>query len=744
MKNGGKVKPDKLSYSAPRQDLSPAKIREIYGSQEEYDAQMVRYCATFYNRPASYNDGYLSSVNPSQNGSLSTSSDSPVMQIIRNYRYYNGDQVNYNYAFLSETITGEEVPAPFIPGQKAFQIIEFLKASYAAAIRNAKIRARSTSNEAMSKREERFVLAMIKMKYRELFDKLEDEADISVNPVPDEFMSSKEDVEKYISETPFETSEKLCQELLDTILRVNSFTKVAIRSYFDMRVGRYTGIVTRVVNGMVETKDIRPDQLIVDNRIDDDLNAGAQFAGMIEYLTPEEIFARWDFDENERSEIISLAGGTNDQLSLLNGGEGDVNFKFWDVKDRLVAVITMYWMQLTDTRYVYKLDANGNRKKPHEYRILGDDDERAGDFFVEVPRQCVLIGNKFVRDNKFCDNIVYHPTDKKRPLLPLQICTPNMVSGICKSAMDRIISHQDMHDAISWRIRDKVAKAHGKVPIIDGSQLENMGASDLEEDFKKMGFSVVNLASPDPNDPTERRPLVQYADFTMDSDVRMLIEIKREEERLIDDLYNTSPIVMGKQTTYTGYGTQQASIGQATLGIANDTETHIQFIDNVLQLAVNTAKNFYSSEEGKKVARDILSKRALNLLAVSKDLRWEDISISVDVMDNISDTERKELLILAQTIIPTGNLEALEALVDVQSQPTKTSLKASLGRIVAKVKAEKEKAEMMANMQAAARQDAQAQTDKDLQMMKSSTEAYKADTDADTKLEINREKIASS
>ena len=308
-----------------------------------------------------------------------------------------------------------------------------------------------------------------------------------------------------------------------------------------------------------------------------------------------------------------------------------------------------------------------------------------------------------------------------------------MVGGTSKSVVDRLRAHQDMHDAISLRIRDKMAKAHGKVPIIDGSQLQGMSALDLEEDFKKLGFSVVNLASTEPGDPT-RATLVQYADFTMDGDVAALINLKQEEERLMNDMYNTSPIVMGTQQTYTGYGTQQAAISQATMSIINDTQTHIQFLANVLQYAINAAKKYYTSKEGQEAAKELFNPRTLFLLELSADARFEDLSVIVDILDNIDQTERKELMMLAQTIIPTGNLAALEMMVDISSQPTKTGLKNAINYIVNKQKREEKEKQMLAEQQAMMMQEQQLEAQADMQEASLESKEYATQANNDTKL----------
>jgi CRISPR/Cas system CSM-associated protein Csm3 (group 7 of RAMP superfamily) len=107
----------------------------------------------------------------------------------------------------------------------------------------------------------------------------------------------------------------------------------------------------------------------------------------------------------------------------------------------------------------------------------------------------------------------------------------------------------------------------------------------------------------------------------------------------------------------------------------------------------------------------------LFLLEQTEDLRFEDLSAVVDILDNIDQVERKELMMLAQTIIPTGNLEALEIMIDLQSQPTKTSLKNAIDYVISKKKREQKQQQEQAMMQQAIMQDAAAQQSMEQQAM---------------------------
>jgi hypothetical protein len=337
-----------------------------------------------------------------------------------------------------------------------------------------------------------------------------------------------------------------------------------------------------------------------------------------------------------------------------------------------------------------------------------------------------MIGDRFLVDYGPMDETFYDPLDPDRPLFPLHVYLPNITNGIIRSAVDRLRDHQDMHDAISLKIRQRLARAHGKIPIIDGAQFDNTKTpKSFMQDIVTLGFTVGNRNNGEEFDPALQRrgAMAEYLDFTFDSDVQQLLNLKMEEERLMNDMFNTSPIVMGTNKTYVGYNSQQQSINQATLALANDYENHLQFITNFLQHLLNYLKNYFLTEQGRAEASLFLSNRSMFFLENIQDMAFENLATFVDMRDNMSDMERQQIIGIAQTVLPTGNIEALLALVKIQSAATKTDVINELEYFAErKTREQQAQAQQQAQMQAVLAQQ-QAENQKEIQQVKSDGDA---------------------
>jgi hypothetical protein len=175
---------------------------------------------------------------------------------------------------------------------------------------------------------------------------------------------------------------------------------------------------------------------------------------------------------------------------------------------------------------------------------------------------------------------------------------------------------------------------------------------------------------------------------------------------------------MGTNKTYVGYNSQQQSINQATLALANDYENHLQFLTNFLQHLINYLKNYFLTDQGRAEASLFLSNRSMYFLESTQDLAFENLSTFVDMRDNMSDMERQQIVGIAQTVLPTGNIEALLALVKIQSAATKTDVINELEYFAERKMREAQQQQQQQAMMQAALAEQQTQGQMDVQQMK--------------------------
>jgi len=665
------------SYTAPRNDIPIVEIETEYGSVENWIVRNIRYASTFYNQRVTRRSQVYGSSMPTDNNTMRQHYDtSPVVRMMENFRYYLGEQVNYHYSFLEQAPDGTKISAPFIPGQRVFQVVEFLKGTYASIIRNAKIRCRSTSRDAQTYRERIIALALLKYDYIEEFERVKSAGIELANPLDGIQVKDKKDLLRKAQEEPVERAEIVGNEILQRMLDKYNVLSLAIQSWRHTRIAGPTGLIFRRFGTRIDVQLIPSTHMIIDNRVDDEFNRGARFRGFIEYLTPEEIISRnyREIGSEQRTELYNMVATDAAVGTSLLGST--INFMWSRPSSREIACVTIYFIYLRDTGYYFKRKKDGSIRYPYSYKKSKPGEERS-EIMKPVIYQGTLIGDSFLVDYGPLDETFYDPTDPDMPLFPAHFFLPGITNGIIKSSVDRLRDHQDMHDAISFRIRQRISKAHGKIPVIDGSKFdETKTPKSFVQDIVTLGFTVANRANGEDFDPSIQRQgsIAEYLDFTFDSDVNQFLQLKQEEERLMNDMFNTSPVVMGTNKTYVGFNSQNQSISQATLSLANDAENHTQFITNFLQHLLNYSKNFYSTPSGKYEAELFLSPRSLHFLESAKEVAFENLATHVDMRDSMTDIERQQIIAIAQTVLPTGNIEALMALVKIQSMQTKTDV----------------------------------------------------------------------
>lgn len=704
-----------------------SEIEQVYGSVENWIAKNIRYISTFYNQRYSYNNSFFGQARPTDYNTMRYApSASPVTRMQENYRYYLGEQFNYKYSFLEQAPDGSTIASPFIPGQRVFQVIEFLKGSYASVVRNAKIRCQATSRDAQTYREKMIALALLKFDLFEEASGSPQQDPALETPFDGLEIKDRKDLLRKAQEAPIERSEILGNEILSRIVNKYQLLNKAIRSWTDTRIAGPTGMIFRRFGTRVDVQVVPPTHLIVDNRVDDEFNREARFRGFVEFLTPEEIMERGysGIGRDERDELFAMVANEATGSASLMGT--NINFMWSKPQTREIACVTGYFIYVKDTRLVYRRDAKGNVKVPYSYKKLKDSDPRSGEIMKPVIYYGTLIADRYLVDYGQADNTLYDPMDPDRPLFPLHVFLPGVTNGIVRSAVDRLRDHQDMHDAISLRIRQRLARAHGKVPVIDGSQFDGgKTPKSFMQDIVTLGFTVANRANGEDFDPSMQRrgSIAEYLDFTFDSDVRQLLELKMEEERLMNEMFNTSPVVMGTNKTYVGYNSQQQSITQATLSLANDYENHMQFVTNFLQHLLNYLKNYFLTDQGRKEAELFLSPRSLHMLENTDGVPFETLATFVNMRDNMTDIERQQIIGIAQTVLPTGNIEALLALVKIQSAATKTDVINEIEYFAERKIREAQQAQRQQAMMQAALQQQQQQGRLDEQALKNEGQA---------------------
>jgi len=664
-----------------------SEIKERYGSEENWIAANLRFIASNWNRRGTPYSMMATDKNPRPY-------QTPVDEIVQNYKYYLGVQDEVPYAFLAEWSEGNEYPAPFTKGDEIFTVVQHMLGQFIKLNSAAKTTVESLDPSVMAEKEQAIQGLRLKKALPELFSEMDK---MGVHYIPEGRFGGKVDIDiEDVSRRPMHAAERYGLDLVRHIENTNRVQEFWPARFKDAVIGRHAATHVTLDSGRVVFDPIKPFYIIKDISVnDDDQNMYSPFMGYIWKGTPEEVAQRFDLSVEEEKLCRDMVSGAEQQVfGALNNFPTSMNgtrFTWFDENDlygvRRITCVTADWV-------VSKLGRNGWKNT----RYKG-----------------TLIGGKILVDYGEVSNIVY---DKARPSFPLseiKCFSPDTTMGMNRSPVDRFRKIQDDMDAFLLQIRKMISRDLGKVYVVNGNKLGELNSRELMEDFKVHGLSVANPATGEENVVGDNNRMVEVVDMTLDPNVIRYAELYKEREQKMRDVVSQSRITMGMQTTYVGGGTQRATIDQASNGTLSYYNGFMQFVVNTLEYALNLAKTSMLDVENEEEADVVFNGSAKRFWEAMRGMDITDIQLRIDIEDVIDDALRQRLdaiaLAMAQNADKTGF--TMEDYLDVVSARTMSELKLLFREKLVKIRTAKEKAQMeqmmLQVMEAERQRQAQAQ-----------------------------------
>lgn len=662
--------------------------------------------------------------------------DKPVDEMLRLFTYYLGKQENRDYYYTTQDQTGCELPTVWINGQKLTSMIDFMLGTGIKMIENIEPSTKAISRTAVNKRTRDMELALMKIEFATVFKELEDKYGIAVNPLGKNQFELPEEVMKYMQYDYKQYGEEIAYDMVMDILYRNKFILKYKQAFFYTLLAGVVGIENSIINKKQVKKVILPYNLIWDNTFDDDMNEGARFVGKIDWITPGEIISNPYYTRqltNEQIEEIKKL--TPDNIDKLLGEDNITTNKlkwYWNNNGvPSLAATTCYWIGYKELRYEKTQDKYGNT---HLGKIKG---AATSQYWAKTVYKATLLANKYVVDFGEVENIVRKSDDINEVSLPISVFIPNMVMGESRSIASRLHKHQDRIDFLNNEITKTVTRAKGKVFVLNKNKLGSSTAQEVLNDFERMGIHISDGgASGEDSIPSDNNRIVEVVDMTLDPNVQQLLSLKREEERIMEEIVNVPKVAMGQQQGYVGAKTQAGSIAQSNLGTAYLYQGFIQFIEKDLQFALNQYKVSLLANDDEYIP--VVGDRGMNYLKVTKEFAFEDFGIFIRVKDFIDDQAKERLLFIAQAAMQNQAIDMLDY-ISIETAKTYTELYNNLKYAIEKKQRKVEEQQQIQMMMQQAQIEQQAQLQQDMVAAKEQGNNYRAELKANTQQPNNQQ-----
>ena len=655
--------------------------------------------------------------------------DKPVDEMLRMFTYYLGKQENRDYYYTTQDQSGCELPTVWINGQKLTSMVDFMLGTAIKMIENIEPSVKAVSRTATNKRTLDMELALLKVEFKNIFDDLEQQG-VSFNPLGKQDFNIPDEVAKYMQYDYKQYGEEIAYDMVVDILHRNKFMAKYKQAFFYTLLAGVVGIENKIINKRSHKDIILPYNLIWDNTFDDDLNEKARFVGKVDWVTPGEIVSNPYYTRQLTTEEINeIKKLTPDNIDKLLGEDNITTNKlkwYWNNNGvPCLAATTCYWIGYKELRYEKVKDKYGNN---HIAKIKN---ANVSDYWVKTVYKATMLANKYIVDYGEIHNIVRKQDDINEVELPITVFLPNMVMGENRSVVSRLHKHQDRIDFLNNEITKSVTRAKGKVFVLNKHKLGTATAQDVLNDFERMGIHITdgNATGEEMIGPDQNR-VVDVIDMTLDPNVQQLLSLKREEERIMEEIVNVPKAAMGQQQGYLGAKTQAGTIAQSNLGTAYLYQGFVQFIEKDLQHSLNQFK--VSLLENGDDEIPVIGDRGINYLKVTEDFKFEDFGIYVNVRDFIDDQAKERLLFIAQAAMQNQAIDMLDYL-QLETSKTYTELYNNLKFSIEKKKRDAEKQQEIQMMMQQAQMEQQSQMQQDQMSLKEDGSNYRAELQAAAK-----------
>jgi hypothetical protein len=210
--------------------------------------------------------------------------------------------------------------------------------------------------------------------------------------------------------------------------------------------------------------------------------------------------------------------------------------------------------------------------------------------------------------------------------------------------------------------------------------------------------------------------------MTLDPNVSMIINLRREEERIMEEIVNLPKIALGQQTGYVGAKTQAGTIAASSTGTAHIYKGFINFIELQLRHGVNQYKLAAVSEGEDEIP--VVGTSGTHYLKLTKDIQFEDMNVYIKIRDFIDDQARERMLNVAQAAMQNQAIDMIDY-INIEKCRSYSELLNELEYSLRKKARDAQKQQEMMALMEQAKMEQEAASKKDVAQLKDEGETYR-------------------
>jgi len=430
---------------------------------------------------------------------IGTDDNRYVTSYLAQCQYFFGRQNPSDYGFFVQDELGQSTRFPMTRGMDITKILLHIDGVVRQMLEPLPktINVTAYSKDAVSVKKEIMDFIKLKAQQKVFFDIIEMATGVGFKPIDRDF-KTQEELDKYLEDFQ-ESMEIAYQNISKHILITNRYMPTLAKFSQYISLGGQSTIEVYEHGGMIKWRIVPPESAIVDMSKNDDQHEDDDYAGSIMAMSVPDLLDEFDWEEDEIEDLQTMAKAQT----------------MWAQYNTYVGVNGLVWWQLN----------NGVPKVMvvrGQWRSL----EKMDGEWVEVLREGVYIGNKYLKNCKVSEGQVWNKMDKTRKRLRFRTVTPNTILGNNMGIVGMLKRYQDIKDAFATKMIELSSRAVGKSFVINASKLpEGLTAPDVISQLKQSNMIVLEGADIDETPDSKRQNLVETLDWTLDPNVRYYMDM---------------------------------------------------------------------------------------------------------------------------------------------------------------------------------------------------------------------------
>ena len=546
-----------------------------------------------------------------------------ITEYFDNLSYIYGFQTPADYGFFTKDYNGNSTGIPMFRGLDARKIFDYLYGVGNALIKPLPKTAAVTaySENAISAKKQAMDYVYFQVKNKLFLQLIQQETGFGFKAIDRDFQTAGQ-VDKYF-ESFQEGMEIAYKNMAKDVMFTNNYDIKLPKAFGYILTGNLGGMEVEYKEGRPRWDIVPPEEAIVDYSKNMDVHIEDSFGGRCFRMSIPELFSTYDFTEEEQKELKAIAdnsnGAYNDLYTMwLNG------FYWWrNVNNEpKVTIVKGQWRSL---------------------------EFKDGEWY-ECLREGVLIGNKYLKENKISMGQVWRKNQKSRKRLKYVFVTPNLMMGTSVSIISMMKRIQNLKDAFITKCIQMASSAIGKAVVLNAAKLpEGLRTPDVISQLKQARVLVVEGADTD-EDETNQRKLAETVDLTLDPNIGLILNLVNYFDSYIADALNLPPQVRGQLAEYQSAKVVKDIQQQATKGQSYLFENLMLWVKELVSYSVDLYKFMAPDDDmGRENLALVIGDAAVEMISMDtmRKMQFEDFLLNFDPTDYQSEQDKAELTQLA-------------------------------------------------------------------------------------------------